>query len=64
MTTATTNANRGTVRSDNEVKALIAIRAEDKVQQELDGAVRNKVVFDKISKQMKDLGYKRDGQQC
>ena len=64
MTTATTNSNRGTVWSDNEVKALIAIWGEDKVQQELDGAVRNKVVFDKISKQMKELGYNRDGQQC
>ena len=50
--------------SNEEVKALIAIWGEDKVQDELDGAVRNKVVFATISRKMKYLGYDRDWQQC
>jgi hypothetical protein len=34
------------------------------VQEELDGAVRNKTVFATIAEQLKRLGYNRDGQQC
>ena len=62
-TEATANT-RGVSWSDEEVKALIAIWGEDKVQQELDGAVRNKTVFLTIAEQMKRLGYDRDWQQC
>ena len=35
--------NRGAAWSDTEVKALIAIWGEGNVQEELDGAIRNKV---------------------
>ena len=62
-TEATANS-RGVSRSDDEVKALLAIWGEDKVQEELDGAVRNKVVFLGIAKKMQELGYDRDWQQC
>ena len=47
--------------SDQEVKA---IWGENNVQEELDGAVRNKVVFQNISKKMQEQGYSRDWEQC
>ena len=53
--------NRGAVWSDQEVKA---IWGESNVQEELDGAVRNKVVFQNISKKMQEQGYSRDWEQC
>ena len=38
--------------SDEEVKALTAIWGEDKMQEDLDGTVRNKVVFVNIERKM------------
>ena len=67
MISATTSAlmsNRGTPCSDEEVRALIAIWGESNVQEELDGAVRNKVVFQDISKKMLEQGRNRDWEQC
>ena len=40
---------RGTIWTDREIKALIALWGEGNVQDELDGAVRNKVVYEKIA---------------
>lgn len=37
------------VWSDSEVKALLAVWSNSKIQQELDGAVRNKIIYEKIS---------------
>lgn len=34
------------------------------MQEELDGAVRNKVVFQDISKKLQEQGYNRDWEQC
>ena len=62
-TEATANSS-GVSWSDDDVKALLAIWGEDKVQEELDGAVRNKVVFVGIAKKMRELGYEGDWQQC
>ena len=56
--------NRGTTWTDREVKALLAIWGDSKIQEELDGAVRNQVVFQHISKQLKEQGIKRDWKQC
>ena len=47
-----------------EVRALIAIWGEDKIQEELDGAVRNQAIFDSIARKMQQKGYDRDWQQC
>ena len=60
MSTAATNTSRGSSWSDNEVKALIAIWGEDNIQEELDGAVRNRVIFDNIATKMREKGYERD----
>ena len=68
MTTAN-NASRsattrGTLWSDTEIKVLIKIWGEENIQDELDGAVRNRSVFNNISKQMNEQGYSRDWEQC
>ena len=56
--------NRGTVWSDKEVKALIAIWGESNVQEELDGAVRNQAIYQRIAKQLHEQGYERSWTQC
>ena len=58
------SGSRGSMWSDNEVRALIAIWGESDVQEELDGATRNKVVFQEIAKKLKEQGYNRDLEQC
>ena len=57
-------SSRGSAWSNAEVKALIAVWGEGNVQEELDGAVRNKQVFQDISKKLQKLGYNRDWEQC
>ena len=49
--------SRGPSWWDKEVIALIAIWEDARVQQELDGAVRNKAVFEKISRKMTGMDY-------
>ena len=56
--------NRGTTWEDKEIMALLAIWGNSKIQEELDGAVRNKVVFEHISKKLQEQGYERDWKQC
>lgn len=50
--------------TDTEVKALLAIWGEGKIQEQLDGAARNKAVYEKIAKQLQEQGYTRDWKQC
>ena len=57
-------ANRGTTWADKEVKALLTIWGDSKIQEELDGAVRNKVVYERISKKLQEEGYEREWKQC
>ena len=54
---------RGTVWSDKEVKALIAIWGNN-VQEELDGAVCNKAIFQRVANQLQEEGYNRHWLQC
>ena len=56
--------NRGTTWTDKEVKVLLAIWGDSKIQEELDGAVRNQVVFQRIAKQLKEQGIQWDWKQC
>ena len=63
-TASTSTSSRGSLWSDEEVRALIAIWGEANVQEELDGAVRNKVVYQDISKKLQEQGYNRDWEQC
>ncbi len=55
MASVMINKSRGTAWSDVEVRA---VWGESDIQEELDGAVRNKVVFTEISE------YARDAEQC
>ena len=64
MSATATNTSRGSYWSDNEVRALIAIWGESRVQEELDGAVRNQAIFSNIAKKMHEKGFDRDWLQC
>ena len=55
--------NRGTTWTDREVKAL-AIWGDSKIQEELDGAVRNQVVFKRIAQKLSKQGINREWKQC
>lgn len=45
-----TKMNRGTIWCDEEIRALIRIWGDGKIQDELDGAKRNKTIFVDIKK--------------
>ena len=56
--------NRGTTGEDQEVKALLTIWGDTIIQEELDGAVRNKVVHERIAKRLQEQGYEHNWKQC
>ena len=45
---------------DIEVKALLSIWGDTRIQEELDGVVRNKLVYQKIVEKMNEAGHDRD----
>ena len=47
-----------------ETGALVSIWGQANVQNELDGIARNRTVFEKIAKEMAELGFERTWQQC
>ena len=49
---------------NEETKTLISLWGEENIQQQLDGAVRNKTIYEDIAKKMSNYGYKRDWTQC
>ena len=55
---------RETILTDREIEALIALWGEGDVQDELVGAVRNKVIYKKIAQKLQEHGYHRDWKQC
>ena len=57
-------ANRGEVWADAEVRALIGFWGDSRIQAELDGAVRNKAIREKIAMKMAEAGFNRDWKQC
>ena len=58
------SVNRGSLWEDQQVRALIAIWGESNVQEELDGATRNKVVFQDVAKKLREQGHNKDWEQC
>lgn len=52
--------SRGSAWSYNEVAALIAIWGDEDIQEQLDGAARNKAIFETISKKLQESGYNRE----
>lgn len=53
-TASTSTSSRGSLLSDEEASPLIPIWGEANVQEELDGAVRNKAVYQARSCKSKD----------
>lgn len=47
-----------------ETKCLIAIWSEEAIQQQLNRMHNKKTVWDNVSRQMEEAGYKKNGQQC
>ncbi|XP_066041876.1 bifunctional phosphoribosylaminoimidazole carboxylase/phosphoribosylaminoimidazole succinocarboxamide synthetase isoform X1 [Chamaea fasciata] len=50
--------------SDNEVRALINIWSDERIQQMLEGATRNKEIFEEIARRLMKRGIDRDWKQC
>ena len=55
---------RDNVWTDEEVKTFIAIWGETRIQKELDGAVRNKSVFQSIALRMTESGFDKNWTRC
>ena len=56
-------ANKQSRWKNEEILSLIAIWGDSKVQAELDGVVRNKSVYQTISKKLRENGYNKDWKQ-
>ena len=50
--------------SSDETKALLGIWGAADVQSQLDGIVRNKVIYQKVATALAELGYEHTWQQC
>ena len=50
--------------SAEETRALVGVWGQQNVQSELDGVTRNRTVFERIAKEMRELGFERKCQQC
>ena len=57
-------AERGRNWTDKEIRALLAIWSEDKIQRQLLGAIRNAAVFRMILNKLRQRGHLRDTKQC
>ena len=55
--------SRGSSWSDAEVTALISIWGDADIQEQLDGATRNRSIYEHISKKLRESGIERDWQQ-
>lgn len=54
----------GSTWAEEEVKALLALWGEGNVQEQLDGAVRNKTIYENIAQKLNKSGYRRNWEQC
>uniref|UniRef100_A0A6I8N3N0 Bifunctional phosphoribosylaminoimidazole carboxylase/phosphoribosylaminoimidazole succinocarboxamide synthetase n=1 Tax=Ornithorhynchus anatinus TaxID=9258 RepID=A0A6I8N3N0_ORNAN len=50
--------------SDNEVRALIHVWSDESIRQMLEGATRNKEIFEEIARRLLWFGIDRDWKQC
>ena len=57
-------AERGRNWTDDEIRTLLAIWAEENIQRQLLGATRNATVFQRISQDLQQHGYVRNWKQC
>ena len=47
-----------------ETRALVGVWSQANVQEQLDGVMRNRAIFEMIAREMGELGYERSWQQC
>lgn len=52
------------VWSNEEVFCLIEYWGEEDIQEQLEGAKRNKHIYEKLAKEMKKKGYDKTAEQC
>ena len=50
--------------SIEETRALVCVWGQENVQSELDGVQRNRTIYERISRELKDQGYDKTWQQC
>lgn len=60
----TLRENRKYVWLDEGTKTSLSVWGEENIQHQLDGAVRNKTIYKRIAKEMREHGYKREWLQC
>lgn len=47
-----------------ETRALVSIWGQENVQSELDGVQRNRTIYERIARELKDRGFDKTWQQC
>jgi hypothetical protein len=57
-------AERGRIWTDNEIAALLAVWAEESIQRQFLGKVRNVVPYRAIADELRKKGFHRDFKQC
>ena len=50
--------------SVEETRALVGVWGQANIQEQLDGVMRNRTIFEMIAREMGELGYERSWQQC
>ena len=50
--------------STDATKALVSVWSQQNVQNELDGVSRNRAIFERIARELRNKGYEKTWQQC
>lgn len=50
--------------STEATRSLVSVWSQENVQNELDGVSRNRTIFERISKELRNKGYEKTWQQC
>lgn len=45
-------------------RALVSAWSQENVQSQLDGVVRNRTVYEKVSMKLREMGYEKRWEQC
>lgn len=54
----------GSAWSVEETRVLLNLWGDERVQRDLDGATRNRTIFERIQREHTRMGYQRMWQQC
>ena len=50
--------------SGEETRALVSVWGQENTQSELDGVTRNRTIFERIAKELREMGFEKTWQQC